>query len=166
MRVMTPLQQIQAMLPRLNAEDSRKLRLLLDSRFKEKAATNPTVGSQDDWLLPGIKAQLRKRGLNYGNISPERLAPNYTKDAVRICTQLRKQLRKESRFELKHVHLLVLGGIIAEALIEHLKQTRPNAPTGLKLLLTSVNEIPEAIERSFPGYLASGMVHMLLRGVV
>lgn len=148
-------QQIIRWLPKLTDVEKRML-------MKQLGGTTPPAikeGSIDDWLLPGISAELRRRGLSHPSLTREdinRIAPNYWADSLRVRADLRTRLSAK----LKHGELIGLGHIVVRALADY---RSPVTPIGVKFLLTNIGKIPEAIEQSFPGYLACGMLHHLIR---
>lgn len=163
----TPLQQIIAKLPQLSPADRTRLRAALDFVDGRKSARAPErfVRSTDDWVLPGIERELRRRGLFTGKLLPDRVnraAPNYQEDAAAFCQHYRRRIKKVYP-ELKHAQLVALGIIFARALADYLPSVlHPNASLGLQTMLRNVNKMPDAIEASFPGYLQAGMLLFLL----
>lgn len=160
------VQKMIGQLPRLSSDDRRKLRAALD--FVDRR--NPTGSavkfekSSDDWILPGIERELRRRGLFTGSLNRARLArlaPNYHQDAAEFCTRYRKKLNKI--MPLKNVQLIALGHVFARALADYLRETLPaEVSVGPQTVLRNVSKIPDAIEASFPGYLQAGMVLLLI----
>jgi hypothetical protein len=151
----TELQQVIRLLPRLSASEKRMVLGRLGS-----VSAQP-VKSLDDWLLPGIDAELRRRGLNHRPLSTatiSRLAPNYFAESTQVRQHLEKQLKRS--VPLKHAQLVSLGNVLARALADY---RSPVTPLGIKFMLQNVGNIPEAVEQSFPGYMAAGMLHCLVR---
>jgi hypothetical protein len=151
------LQEIIRKLPRLTLVEKRILLKELGS-----ASVTPPEKSLDDWLLPGIEAELRRRGLSHRALNQKlinRLAPNYFEESKRVREHLLGQLKP---LKLKHAELISLGGIFAQALASY---RSPVTPIGIKFMLQNVGNIPEAIEQSFPGYLGAGMLQYLIKEI-
>ena len=170
---MTELKQIIGKLPKLTKVERQNLRQALDffDGGKTKAATSaaPQVNVQD-WLTPGIIAELRRRGLEYSGLSEKRIngmAPDYLAESTAVMVYLRRKMLKSkaqaSTARLDHAELLGLGRVIAQVLADYLQNVRS---INLKYMLTNISKVPDAIEASFPGYLGAGMLYMLVRSNV
>lgn len=160
---MTPFQRTVELVSSLDAGDRKKLGLLL-SKFagKPSGGIAPRPSLEADWLLTGILSELSRRGLVYrsrGGPDVRRLAPNYEIDSSIVRDQL-KQLLRVSIPQPKQVELLKLGSVSARALADYLE---PVTAVGLKVLLNNAGKTLEALDRSFPGYLRSGMIYCLVQ---
>lgn len=156
----TPLQQIQVLLPKLDAGDRKKLSLLLN-KFSGGVSPRASMNLEADWLFCGIRSELARRGLVYRvrEISELRkIAPNYELDAEVVRVQLEKLLRVKLP-QPKRAQLMTLGGVAARALTDYLS---PVATVGLKMALNNVGKTLEAIDTSFPGYMSCGMTYCLI----
>jgi hypothetical protein len=149
----SPLSQIRDLLTELDAPELAKVGALVQLRLSCRP-----VEPRDDWLLEGIYAELRGRGLfSTGRLTQEQLrkiAPNYMQDVAKLREHFAPVLDG-----LSDVRLSAFWRVAANALAEYLLYTGPIGP---RRLLSSVHRIPEAFEAAFPGYLASGLVHMVL----
>ena len=149
-----PLSQVQELLPKLNPSELAQVAALVQVRM---GATAEPVGARDDWLLEGIYTELRTRGLFQGRLPIEQLkktAPNYERDSRKLQEHFAPVLA-----DLNAVQCAAFWRVAAGALAEYLLHT---APIGPRRLLGNVHRIPEAFEASFPGYLASGLVPMVV----
>jgi hypothetical protein len=158
------LQKMVGQLPQLSASERQRLRQALDFLGTKKVSATPS--STEDWLLPGIERELRRRGLSFAKLTPalvRRTAPNYVEDATAFCQYYGEKLRKAEP-GLKHAHFLALGAVFARALADYLPQRLPpNVVVGAQTMLQNVSKLPDAIQASFPDYLASsGMVWVLI----
>ncbi len=114
----------------------------------------------EDWLLPGIEHELKKRGFFLVAMTPEYLqkwAPNYVKQSIEVRTALKAKLKQPTQAQL-----LALGRLCAASLVEFILARRDER-FGPRAVLLAVPEIATALNRSYPGYLASGLLHMLLK---
>src|ERR1022692_4074394 len=137
-------------LPQLSGSERQKLRQALDFLGTKKHASAEDSRSTEDWLLPGIEHELRRRGLSFPLTPPNinRLAPRYAEDAKAVCAQLGKRLRVPG-VEIKHVHLLAFGRLVARAIAEGLP---PEVPVAPKTVLRNVGNAVAAVEATYPGY--------------
>jgi hypothetical protein len=147
-----------AKLPSLTKEDRAALRgalLMLGG-----AESSPPGDIAFDWLLDGILYELKRRGLPYPGFTLPRLralAPNYVNESVPI----RVRLAQATGVGKNQTERLLLGRLVAGVLIDHLIETGPNRPLGLKVVLTNVGQTFEALENAFPGYLENWPVWLL-----
>lgn len=148
--------QIIRWLPKLTVSEKRML-------LKELGGTSTMPESSvSDWLLPGIEAELRRRGLSFRPLTQQtimRLAPNYFLESQRVRMDFEARLKRQG-VTLNRSGLIALGHVAARVLADY---RSPVTPLGVKFLLQNVGNIPEAVEQSFPGYLAAGMLHQLIR---
>lgn len=117
----------------------------------------------DDWLLPGLEYELRRRGVLLVPLSPDKLgrwAPNYVRDSAEIRKALKEKLNKT----VNQAELLALGRMCARSLADYLIARAPEGLTlGPKMLLGGINETAVALNKAFPGYLAGGQLAVLLQ---
>lgn len=170
MVVTIPLKKIVGQLPQMSRADRMRLRVALDfvDGGKTKQRAESVARSTDDWILPGIGRELRRRGLVTGKLSSEqisRAAPNYRADAALFCSRYQKRFQRE-RPGLRHAELVGLGIVFARALADYLPGVLPpNVGLGLRTMLSNVSKLPDAIEASFPDYLQCGMILALIGDV-
>ncbi len=155
------LDQIVGQLGQLTGAERHRLYLVLANVWRTgKIEPSPS----EDWILDGIRAELIRRGVGAIPCTTRfvnGLAPNYWKDSEAVRVDLQKRLKKSGTI-LQQAHLLALGKVAARALADHLKAFEPKQPMGSQTLLRNVHRIPEAIEASYPGYLAAGMIGCLV----
>lgn len=164
---MSAVKQIISSLPKLTKAERQQLRQAMD--FLDGGKNRVVVAAQlstEDWLAPGLLIELRRRGLGHPPLSVDRLnslAPNYAADSAALRADLREKLKRGKAQacaeRLNHVELLAFGRCCARALAEYLQ---PSRPVGLKVLFTNVSRVPDALEASFPDYLATGMIWLLV----
>lgn len=118
-----------------------------------------------DWLLPGLEHELRRRGLlARPHITVEwvaHLSPDYVTESELVRKMLKSKLQKT----MTHAELLNLGRTAAKALANYVENERlvPGRTLGPRTLFQHVKDIPVALNRSFPGYVAGGMLSALIR---
>lgn len=160
-------QQIQGLLPKLTADERRKLKTLLGAfsgehspaaRGKPEKRVDGAVG---DWLLAGIVWELARRGLGRKHIDQvivRRLSPTYEEESAAIRAVLIEYFGKPRQEEL-----VALGRIVARTIADHRSSA---TPLGLKFMLNGTKNALEAIDASYPDYLMTGMLHWLLQSSV
>lgn len=152
MTTQTPLQQIQSLYHRLSSADRKKLRMFMDALPGGKGASLVAPKPNNDWLLTGILYELSRRGMKYRQgVIPE---GRYVEDSEIVRVELTRLLNV-SIPDLKYVEQLALGKVVAKALADYLVNKKLDL--GLKVMLNNVGKSLEAIDASFPGYLASGV---------
>lgn len=116
---------------------------------------------RQDWLLEGILQELRSRGL--GETIPSEFFirnkssfGNYAERSEKIRKLVGNAIGNSS------VDLLALGRVLGRLLAQRVNSF---APISLETLLRNVGMIPEAIDAAYPGYLAAGMLPMLVRAL-
>lgn len=168
--MITPFQQIQGLLPRLDVSERKKLAILLGAFSGRASLGKGTLGKpsaaaalEADWLFFGVMSELSRRGLKYrsrGAPDVARLAPNYTETSEIIRIELETAL-KIMIPQPKRAQLYMLGNVTARALAEYLEGGP--SPIGLKTLLNNIDKTLEAIDWSFPDYLRCGMIYCLVK---
>ena len=166
---MSELKQIIGKLPKLTKAERQTLRQALD--FFDGGKTKAAVSGKEkvvvhDWLIPGIIAELRRRGLEYSGLSDRRIAsmaPDYEEESKALMVSLRQKLIKAkaltSKERLTHAELEGFGRVSARALADYLQNTRS---LNLKFMLGNISKVPDALEASYPSYLACGLVGVLI----
>lgn len=160
------VKQINSALGKLTKEERRTVRAALDFLEGRKSTGTTTQADTEDWLLPGIVAELRRRGLSYALPQKQlnKIAPDYATDSIAVRNDLRERLKRDkaqvSDDRIDHAELIAFGRVSARALADYLQ---PVAPIGLKFLLTNITKVPDALEASFPDYLSSGMLWILVQ---
>ncbi len=155
---MKPIDQIIDLLPQLSVEelDQVKTRIAFLSTY---ASNSP--GDIDDWLLRGIVKVASDRGFA-DEIPKILLIPNNR--SYRGYRDKAKRVRGLFENAIKHltkVEKATLGQLLAECLCAKLSTYRS---VSFLSLMHSVEQMPEAFEDSFPGYLQMGLAFIPIRG--
>lgn len=156
---MKPVDTIIKLLPQLSAEELAQVKSRI-TFLSAYASSNP--GDIDDWLLRGIVKVASDRGFS-DEIPQVLMIPNsrsyrgYRDKAKRV-----RQIFENSISNLTKVEKATLGQLLAEVLCARLQRYRGVSFLGL---MHSVDQIPEAFEEAFPGYLQMGLAHVPIRGL-
>lgn len=155
---MSPLQTVLQILPTLSVPELEEVK----SKAQAGLALSPGVpataaASTEDWLLEGITQVLRSRGII---LQGRTLLVDGKVKAGLIDVQ--GALLKAVGRPLKTVEKTALGRVTAEAMADMISNY---APLGPKIMLQHIPKATQALENSFPGYLASGMVGLLIQRV-
>jgi hypothetical protein len=146
---------------------AERAKVVLSARALDKVVPLRAEMPPRDWLLAGIELELQRRGQAFPALSPSRLsdlAPSYAEDADLIRRDLESRMRKANGDDVQYVQLVSLGSTLARALAHRIETSSGGRrPVSFNSLLNSVILIPEAVEESFPGYLQSGLINMLVR---
>jgi hypothetical protein len=147
------LKAVLEMLPQLTPNElvvvNMRLQLLLPKKAK---------ASDKDWLLAGLAAELKRRGILASPQIPSAFLP---KDFAGTSEHIRLFLTKGlGKFPYKTVHLHALGRLAAEALVEEL--IRQKIPLTPKTLTAQVGSIPRALDNAYPGYWQSAALAVCL----
>lgn len=149
------LQEVLVRLPKLKNAELAQVRQRLDLLCKSSAATS----NANDWLLEGLTAELRRRGiwLRNGTIPNNLIPAAYGKSAENV----RQRLLAGTRGSLRSVEKVALARVGAEALAEYLIAAK--VPVSLKTLLGAVGKLPLALDDAFPGYWEEGLLSKCVR---
>lgn len=145
------------LLPTLTQQELTQLRLRLDVFLKldNRTAANKEFRAQEDWLLHGIEAELRRRALWGHGPLPSRLLPEgWSQRSEAVRGLLLEKMRR--KFDLRAAEKSAIGQVAARALAEYI--ARGGVPLGVRILLARVEQVPAAIESAFPGYLSAGLL--------
>jgi hypothetical protein len=156
---MEPVQTVRKLVPLLSQEELADVKQRIDALLQNTTGKLP----YDDWLSNGIMTELQRRGLCRLKTLNAKIVPipkNYRAD----CAMARDIIIAGTPEKLSDRDKLLLGAIVARSLADNL-DNKYGGPLGLKKMLQNVSEAPGAIEESFPGYLAGGMIGMVLRKV-
>lgn len=147
-------------LPTLSPEQIKtltdRLRLLGSGPLATVVSLSP-----ESWILNGIRVALDKRGL--GKTLPKgpyvrklkAYKQGFEKKAAIVEQTLEEAIPDMTKLEKKM--LGVMGANLLAANIETW------AVVSADLMLRRVDRIPECLELAFPGYIASGLLRMILR---
>lgn len=154
-----PYKLIKEAIPELNRQQLTELRTLASWQLQQKAGRKDEGVQEQDWLLEGIIFVLNERGLGKQVPHSFRLKNNksfasYQTQSERIKSLIEDALgNNSSTMELKQA-----GIIAARALASFLAKE-----VSFHAMMFSISRIPEAIQRSFPGYIESGLLPLILR---
>lgn len=150
------------LLNKLSSEEREQVRKRIiaypDYSSKKKNVNLQEVN--DDYILSGILYELEVRGMK--DIIPSNF---YIKNKTSFnsywegSNSCRKFLEK-GLGNMITVERLILGRICARSLA---LQVINFAPISLDSMLNNVRKIPEALDKSFPGYIQAGLLQFLLR---
>ena len=160
-------QQVFELLPQLSALEIQEVK----KRILALGGISPVSANEgkqkitidvptDDWLLEGILEELRRRRLG-STIPPQfriknlRSFSSYSPKAERVKTFISENYPKLSVLEKKALGL-ILGRCLARSLESW-------ADISLDTMLRNVDKVPEALDKSFPGYLRGGLLPVLLK---
>jgi hypothetical protein len=115
----------------------------------------------DDWLLKGIFKVLNDRGLGHTIPSNFRIKSSksfggFATQSERVRTFLDKAIPNMNVMEQT-----ILGNLCAITLANLIESW--DREVSLETMLFHIGRIPEALERSFPGYIQSRMLRLLVR---
>jgi hypothetical protein len=148
----TPYEHVKETLPKLTQTQlkdlSNRCKALL-SRSDEKV--------DEDWILEGLITELRLQGISVPSIAKIKSASHYPSYAAK-SQDLRTSL--ETKYKLTKIQKRQLSKICIKCLIEHV---RGFSDVSLWTLSNHIDEIPQALDKAFPGYLSSNLLMFLLK---
>lgn len=150
--ILMQFEDIKDMVDLLSPAEKEKLRSHLGGKKTTKSEL-PT----DDWLLDGIITHLNDIGLPTSAYALTRLqAWNiYQKKAPPVVSLLEKSAPKLSQIEMRSLGLLVARSLG--------KRIAVFAQVEARTMLRFIDQAPEALNRSYPGYLANGWISLLVK---
>lgn len=111
----------------------------------------------DDYLLMGIEYELRRRGLLGSREKLWGVSPKFHRVSASVRATLEERAGK-----IAPPQRIALGRLCARALADYLDNGP--APISGKLLLDNAHKTMTAVENSFPGYLATGLLRFCWQG--
>lgn len=141
-------------LGRLNRKQLEEVRRRAAFFLQHK--TEPDSVEDEDWLLTGILTELRRRGLDSRSFRIKR-ASSYA--SFQTQSENVRELLLTAAPGLTAVQRRALGEVAAYELASYLSWTDVSRET----MLTYVARIPEAIDRAYPGYMASQLLGLVVR---
>lgn len=160
--MLTAFDQVRSLIPSLSKIDRKKALMLLE-RFggSDKGASSSRSESlQADWLLQGILKELGRRGqpsFNGGVVKLRGIAPNYELASQDIRAYYEGAILRPTPTELN-----ALGVVLGRSLAKYISSWQKSIPIALRPMLLNIERVPEALENSFPNYVAGGMLPMLV----
>lgn len=147
--------------------DQGKQALALMSIKGHKGEDLTAVPFQDeDWLLPGINQALMSRGLltkmseTFGRRGP--IFVKYQKIGKDVRDELERILRTQLGRKIRSSEYIIYGLTVGNAMIDWCEKRNMSPARGV--ILVNVTHCIEALEESFPGYIASGMLPAAIGG--
>ncbi len=161
---MTAFDEVRLQVSKLSTTDRRKLAMLLD-RFPgsniKSASRSESLDA--DWLFQGYLKELKRRGapdFTIRKMSVLRgIAPNYELASQEIRSYFESKITRPAA---SPTELLALGRVIGKALALYIESWKKGPAVSMRSLLLNVGSSAEALENSFPGYVASGMLPILI----
>lgn len=151
------LEEVLKRIARLSAAEQAEVKKKL-SAWKDLGGGVPAL-EEEDWLYQALYYELGRRGLVAGKPPPLSKVANICSSYLAVAEQVSAFLLKESRMKTA-AEKVALGRVATRALADYLQ---PSAPLGLKVMLNNVGKIPMALERSYPGYVAAGMLGWVVK---
>jgi hypothetical protein len=149
------LEQALKLLPQLSPEEQLEVKKRVDYLLKE-IPTHPSRPA-DDWLTEGVCSELVRRGYLHKGMDWHKVAPKGYSKTVEV---VREFLLKAVRRPLNTAQKYALGRLVARALADYLE----NVPGfGLRVMLQNLDKATPALDASYPGYVASGMLGLLIK---
>jgi hypothetical protein len=156
---MAAFDDVRSLIPKLDTIDRRKLVMLLE---KFQGSSTKSVSRSEsldaDWLLQGICEELKRRGLP--SSVPSRVVLRKTAPSYELASQEVRAYFEQKLGQASPTELLKLGTNLGRALAIYVESWN-KMPISLRTLLTTVSYTIEALENSFPSYVAGGMLPML-----
>jgi len=150
------IQDIIWAIPSLNRKELETVKKTVQYHLGKKASSNSI--EEEDWLLAGLLAELRRRGIaNKGDgfrIKKLSSFASFQTKSIEI-----RSLLEESAPSLNIIERKYLGEIAAYELANYITWY----DISLNVLLENINLIPLAIEKSFPGYMSSKMLGIIIQ---
>lgn len=143
-------------LPKLQPHELRQIQLKAGASLALSGVTAKQIIQDDpigDYLLDGVIAELRRRGLlgQSGGLFKRLMPPAYQEASAGVRKHLNERVG-----QLKAGELAALGQLSARALADYLERGR--VPVSPATLMNNISKVPVAIDASFPGYLEAGVL--------
>lgn len=155
---------IKAALPFLNATQKRELSAHLKALNADAPADKREAGEEADvdWLLSGIAWEASHRA-KIARPDPRLLLRLDSMKAYRAkCEDAKALILRGFPGEPPGPRALAtMGRVAGRCLFEHLKYIKGQP---VAAVLANVNKVGEAIDACFPGYIAMGVLHVIVAG--
>ena len=157
----TKFQEILALLPKLSPDELKQVKTRVSFLLGQgKTKAEDKNEEFNDWLTLGIVYELQRRGTvakDLNNFILKKSAPSsYVENCAMVCKHLEGRV---SSSILDPVQLVILGRMVARCEADYLSFF---GEVSLRQMLCNIGNIPIAIERSYPGYVQSGMLDFLV----
>lgn len=161
--------ELLAKLPKLS--DEQRERVLTNLKGSQKlfgsiARVRDDSAKDSDWLLPGICAALKMKGLlsaqSERSIKYTKGYERYAKNAVHLMNDLDRLLPRTISKSQGRAAIAQLAGI---ALIKWCQTCfKLDKPLSASFVLSNADKTFESIELCFPGYVEANMLHVVIGG--
>lgn len=118
------------------------------------------IDAQDDWLFQGLTNALLKAGLVSQASLPALHRSGAFKTYAAVAPDLMNELDKLLKGHDKRIHRLAVAISVGEALIGWCSKRFRSVSSNT--VLRSSGKTFEALDEAYPGYIASGLFHMIL----
>lgn len=150
---------ILATVPKLSSTELRNIIKFCNAALSFRGAERHTDAGEDDWLLRGVLAELDSRGLYAPSGFKIRSGTAY-KGYTAKAAVVRDTIERAAP-DMDITQLRLMGEVAAHELARMITWKT----LSLEVLLDNINLVPEALERSFPGYIAAGLLHLVIRRI-
>lgn len=150
------LQQVLKVIHTLQPEEQLEVKKRVDFLLSS-SPPHSSRSAVNDWLTEGIVTELIRRGQLHKGMDWKKVAPKgYQQSVDIVCDFLFDAVGRPLNTAEKYA----LGRVVARALADYLENT---PGFGLKVMLQGVGKVAVALDASYPGYAASGMLGMLIK---
>lgn len=123
--------------------------------------SKPSTVEDEDWLLIGIRTELSRRGLESRDTF--RLKKPSSFASYQTQSETVRSLLLSAAPDLTAVQRRALGEIAAKALADFLTSWQKPPTISREALLRRVSRVPEALDWAYPGYMAAGLLGVVVR---
>jgi hypothetical protein len=150
---MMTLKDILSALPQLRDDELRQITLRIEVLLSGTRASAPLPRT---WLFEALVVELTKRNLFVpkSRLGYEKVIRAYERREPDVLAHFEKLVPRMTRVEA-----LQFGTMVVQALIVDVEEF---APVTFKSLVYNIKRAPDAVERAFPGYSYSNLIHLVL----
>lgn len=159
----TSYQAILEALPGLNKTQLGEVKKRVAHLLQGSGSADRAPVEDEDWLLLGIIAELQRRGLEADDRSQFVIKKSSSYASFSTASEITRGILLRAAPNLDAVERRLLGQIAGRELAKHLEGWHDPPEISLHNLLIRVGHVPVAIETAFPGYMASGMLSLVVR---
>lgn len=150
------LQTVLKLLPQLKPHEQIEVRKRLDFLTQSNPFQAKKKSVTEEWLETGITEELMRRGVSFNSNWKGRMPKGYWQESAAVCKFLTEAVNRSMSTAEKYA----LGKVAARALSDYLERT---PGFGVRVMFQQINKIPQALDASYPGYVADGMLHMTIK---
>ena len=155
---MIPFPELLRSIDQLNTTQLKAARQRINFQLQHRS--DQTTLEDEDWLLHGINAELRRRGLD--NRDSFRVKKDSSFASFNTQSEQARELLLLAAPGLTAIQRRALGEIAAKALADWLS-TWQNYSINRETLMRNVGKIPEAIDRAYPTYIETGLLGLIIK---